>query len=611
MNNKGLFKQKANMYVIFLSILGIALFALFGDMTFDEYSPILWALMACLVAVLVLCRHFTILLPPKGNALSMDSAIYLACIFAFGLEFTLLILFVSSIIGALYQVKILWWKHIFNFATFSIMIVSAYSVFVLTGGQAGVISPELIHSYIFALVVYMLLNVFCIGMYFYLLDADSLLAIVLGAIKESLSSYISILILSLLLGILLLHQPFYGLFLFSCLLLVLSYAFKMHFKLYEEASLRANVDQLTGLYNHGYFKELLEGLVKEQKDEKMSLAMIDIDDFNKYNGYFGHLQGDELLKCVGLVLKEGCGGSNYTLARYGGEEFTILMPNTTENDAFKFVDGLRKKMNDTYFKGVEILPHGCLSFSAGIIYQEGMIDSSSELLGQADRALYYAKAQGKNKIHLYDEKDVVQKNLDEEKEIELLEQQVRIFLSKDINTYKHSKRVFTYAIHFANKLQLSDYEKKTLIMGALIHDIGKLEIPRDIMNKEGKLDPHEWEMIKKHVTWGKEIISINKDLLHLVPLVELHHERYDGKGYPHGLKGDSIPKLARILCIIDAFDAMTTERPYQKTKTFEEAIVELEQCSGKQFDPKYVPLFIEMIREGEMRVDGEIEAVNA
>jgi diguanylate cyclase (GGDEF)-like protein/putative nucleotidyltransferase with HDIG domain len=351
--------------------------------------------------------------------------------------------------------------------------------------------------------------------------------------------------------------------------------------------------------------------VKEQKAEKMSLAMIDIDDFNKYNGYFGHLQGDELLKCFGLVLKEGCSGTNYTLARYGGEEFTILMPNTTESDAFQYLDELRKKMNDTYFKGVEILPHGCLSFSAGIIYQEGMIDSSSELLGQADRALYYAKAQGKNKVHLYDEKDVVQKNLDEEKEIELLEQQVRIFLSKDINTYKHSKRVFTYAIHFAKKLELSDYEKKTLIMGALIHDIGKLEIPRDIMNKEGKLNPHEWEMIKKHVTWGKEIISTNKDLLHLVPLVELHHERYDGKGYPHGLIGDSIPKLARILCIIDAFDAMTTERPYQKTKTFEEAIVELEHCSGKQFDPKYVPLFIEMLREGEMRVDGEIEAVNA
>ncbi|WP_332628541.1 HD-GYP domain-containing protein [Halalkalibacter flavus] len=143
--------------------------------------------------------------------------------------------------------------------------------------------------------------------------------------------------------------------------------------------------------------------------------------------------------------------------------------------------------------------------------------------------------------------------------------------------------MLTYAVHFANKLQLSDYGKK--------------------------LDPHEWEMIKKYITWGKETSSINKDLLHLVPLVELHHERYDGKGYPHGLKGESIPKLARILCIIDAFDVMTTERPYKKTQTFEEVIVELEQCSGKQFDPKYVPLFIEMIREGEVGVFGKMETV--
>ncbi|KHF38682.1 diguanylate cyclase [Halalkalibacter okhensis] len=600
MNNKRKFHQKANMYVIIVSILGTALFALFADMTFEAYSPRLWMLIACLVTVLVLCRHYTILLPPKGNALSMDSAIYLACTFVFGLDFTLMILFISSIIGALYQVKIKWWKHLFNFATFSIMIVAAYATFILLGGQVGVISPALMPSYLVTLAVYMLLNIFCIGMYFYLLDADSFLAMVKGLIKEAFSSYISILILSLLLGILLIHQPFYGLFLFTCLILVLSFAFKMHFKLYEEASKKANVDHLTGLYNHGYFKELLEELVKEKKDENVSLAMIDLDDFKKYNDYFGHLQGDELLKGFGLLLKEGCSSQgNFTLARYGGEEFIILMPNTTQKDAFHFLDGLRKKMNDTYFKGVEILPHGCLSFSAGIIHQEGIIYNSAELIGKADQALYYAKAQGKNSVHLFDEKDVIQKNLDEEKEIELLEQQVRIFLSKDIYTYKHSKRVYAYAIRFANILKLNDYEKKTLVMGALIHDIGKLEIPRDVINKTGKLEPHEWEMMKKHVIWGKEIISTNKELLDLVPLVELHHERYDGKGYPYGLKGESIPKLARILCIIDSFDAMTTERPYQATKTFEEAIMELEQCAGKQFDPEFVPVFIEMIREEE------------
>ncbi|WNF36632.1 HD domain-containing protein [Bacillaceae bacterium IKA-2] len=136
-----------------------------------------------------------------------------------------------------------------------------------------------------------------------------------------------------------------------------------------------------------------------------------------------------------------------------------------------------------------------------------------------------------------------------------------------------------------------------LISGALIHDIGKIEIPRDIINKEGKLEPFEWEIIKKHVTWGKEIIATNKDLHNLIPLVELHHERYDGKGYPYGLTGENTPKLARILCVIDSFDAMTTERPYQDTKTFDEAVNELNLCAGTQFDPNFIPPFIEMIKK--------------
>ena len=104
-------------------------------------------------------------------------------------------------------------------------------------------------------------------------------------------------------------------------------------------------------------------------------------------------------------------------------------------------------------------------------------------------------------------------------------------------------------------------------------------------------------MVKKHVIWGKEIISTNKELQELIPLVELHHERFDGKGYPHGLKGESIPKLARMLCIIDSFDAMTTERPYQKTKSFAEAVEELKACAGQQFDAYYAEQFIEMIEQ--------------
>jgi len=223
-----------------------------------------------------------------------------------------------------------------------------------------------------------------------------------------------------------------------------------------------------------------------------------------------------------------------------------------------------------------------------------------------DKILFFV---GLNLVQIYQSQ---LKSIDDsqsfEKQLEEAEQQLKIFLSKDVYTYRHSKRVFQYAVDFARKLELPDHERKLFTLGALVHDIGKLEIPRDVINKKGKLEPHEWEMVKKHVTWGKEIISTNKELEDLIPLVELHHERYDGKGYPYGLKGENIPKLARLLCIIDSFDAMTTERPYQKTKSFEEAIQELRDCSGNQFDAKYIEPFIKLIEERYfLKTDKELE----
>ncbi|MCL6574199.1 MAG: diguanylate cyclase, partial [Bacillus sp. (in: Bacteria)] len=329
------------------------------------------------------------------------------------------------------------------------------------------------------------------------------------------------------------------------------------------------------------------------------VVILDIDDFKQYNDLYGHIQGDQLLQEFGALLKNETDEAKFIVARYGGEEFAILMPNTNCHNAFSFMNELRKKANDTYYKGVERLPSGCLSFSSGIAECNKETYGISELLNKADQAMYAAKNQGKNLVQIYNKHSEysVKHSLSLEKELEEAEYQLKIFLSKDVYTYRHSKRVYQYAVDFSRRLNLSVHERKTLILGALIHDIGKLEIPREILNKKGKLEPHEWEMMKKHVTWGKEIISINKKLEDLIPLVELHHERYDGNGYPYGLKEKSIPKLARILCVIDSFDAMTTERPYQKTKTFQEAIVELRDCSGKQFDPQFIEPFISMIKQ--------------
>ncbi|EIJ80463.1 diguanylate cyclase and metal dependent phosphohydrolase [Bacillus methanolicus PB1] len=594
-------KKSSNIYLMIVSILGTSMFFILHKFQFNA-SPQTVVSFA-LIGSVVLLSHYLILIPPEGNSLSMDSAIYLASIFLFGLDLTLDVLFFHAIILAASQWKITWWKHIFNFSIYSLMIILSYYVFILCGGEVGYINTKNLFPYILSLSVYFILNTSLISIYFLLSETENSIKVLKRFIKDRtfLISYFNIFLLSLVLGILMNEVGIFGLFLFDGIAMLLSIAFIQHFEQYQAISTKANKDYLTGLYNHGYFKEILEKEVSAAREtgQPLSIALLDLDDFKKYNDFYGHIQGDHLIKEFGTLLETEVQAKNYIAARYGGEEFTILMPNTNSKEALSFMDRLRKKANDTYVEGVEALPYGCLSFSAGIVeYQQGTYNTS-ELLSKADQAMYFSKAQGKNIVYMYNEQSEysVEECLSIEKELEEAEQQLKIFLSKDIYTYRHSKRVFQYAVDFSRKLNLSDHERKIFTLGALVHDIGKLEIPRDILNKKGKLDPHEWEITKKHVIWGKEIISANKQLEELIPLVELHHERYDGKGYPYGLKGDNIPKLARLLCIIDSFDAMTTERPYQKTKTFEEAIQELRACSGKQFDPEFVEPFIELIEQ--------------
>lgn len=594
-----LLRRPEYIYIVAISLLGVISYLIFETFTMPNLSE--WVLIFSFVGAILLLVHHTILLPPTGNSLSMDSTIYLASIFIFGLDFTLDILLLNSIIYGLFQRKILWWKHLFNFAIYTIMIIGAYYFFIFAGGEVGVMNTSNLVPFIAAFAIYFLLNVFLIGFYFLIAVKENFLTVLKGITKETFGTYLSTLILSIVLGILINSSQIFGLFLFTVIALLLSWEFNQHFALYKEVAEKSRKDFLTGLNNHGYFKEILEEKVKQSHETNtpLSIALLDIDDFKKYNDLYGHINGDNLLKFFGSLLEAECTSNDFIVARYGGEEFTIIMPNTSEREASSFLDKLRKTVNDTYYHGVESLPYGCLSFSAGIVELDKGIYGTNELLTKADQAMYYAKTQGKNIVQVFGEESeyIAQNSLLLEKELEEAEQQLKIFLSKDVYTYRHSKRVFQYALDFSNKLDLSESEKKTLILGALIHDIGKLEIPRDVINKKGKLDDREWEMVKKHVTYGKEIVSTNKKLEPLIPLVELHHERYDGKGYPYGLKGENIPKLARILCIIDSFDAMTTERPYQKTKTFSEGIIELRRCAGDQFDPEFVEPFIHMIEK--------------
>ncbi len=179
----------------------------------------------------------------------------------------------------------------------------------------------------------------------------------------------------------------------------------------------------------------------------------------------------------------------------------------------------------------------------------------------------------------------------------LLREAVRAIISaleaKDPYTHGHSIRVSEYALLIGEGLGLSQEELFNLELGALLHDIGKIGTPEHILLKPGRLTKEEFEIMKKHPVQSAEILSHIELLKEVVPIVKYHQERIDGRGYPDGLKGEDIPLLSRIVYIADAFDAMTSDRPYRKALPLEHAYDELLRCRGEQFDPKLVSIFIE------------------
>ncbi len=589
-------REPKSLYLGAVYALGASLWLLHAEFPTKTLNE--WVMLYALVASVVLLNTIAFRLPPNGTRQSMDSAIVLASLFVFGIHTAIYVVLFSYLIFAISNRKIALWKHAANLWMYVIMVVAASHAFDLAGGVTGFFRLEDLYTYIAAMATYFLVNSVVIGAFHVFFVKQSFFSVLNEIFKESFSAYMSTLLLSLVLTALLESNHLFGLFLFMIVAVLISKSFSLLFDLYSSVSERAIRDQRTGLYNHGYFEEALEAELKKGRSDRktFSLALLDLDNFKKYNDAYGHLKGDQLLEFFGKQLSKHCG--NHLVARYGGEEFAVILRDTDAETAYRFLNHIRKQINDTYFEGVELFPHGCLSFSAGIVQYTPDVYDKNQLVDRADQAMYYAKAQGKNVVHMYNEDSVLQRTLDIEQDIREIEQQLNIFLSKDVYTFQHSKRVYRYAIEFSDRLSLTDVEKKTLVLGALIHDIGKLEIPRDVLNKKGKLTNEEWEMVKKHVLWGKEIASTNEKFKPLLPLIELHHERYDGTGYPRGLQGEEIPKLARALCVIDSFDAMTTERPYQRTKTFQEAIVELRTFSGKQFDPAFAEAFIDMIERG-------------
>jgi diguanylate cyclase (GGDEF)-like protein len=370
-------------------------------------------------------------------------------------------------------------------------------------------------------------------------------------------------------------------------------------RLYAQAEQRARIDELTGLWNRRHLMERIQIEIGRHSryGGTFSLIILDLDSFKAFNDSYGHIAGDKLLKQLGTVLKGAIRDADEAF-RYGGDEFAILLPQTSIKDAREVAERVRHRIASEIKTG-----HTPMTASLGLASWPVDGIAINEVINAADKALYYAKQSGGNQSQAVLEilpplaeptaKFEVQQDKGAFSIIYALAAAVD---AKDHYAHDHSQRVKEYAVALTKSLDLEPVDIARLSIAALLHDIGKIGISDEILNKASELDAEEWKVIKSHPQLGADIVSYVPQLASCMQGILYHHEHYDGTGYPLGLKGEAIPLDARILGVVDAFAAMTSARPYRDALSFEEALRELKKGAGKQFDPSLVETFISVAK---------------
>ena len=381
--------------------------------------------------------------------------------------------------------------------------------------------------------------------------------------------------------------------------------------LYATACHEAQTDELTQLLNRKYFFELLNREFEKNQEGSLALAIINIDDFKLYNQLYGTQAGDNALRRIAEIIKNSVGESGYA-ARYSGKEFAVLLPKYDVFSARNLVKSIQNQIFQMTDTTVDYKLK-VLTVSVGISAAPYAAKTAGELLANADMAVNHVKRSGKNGIEIFD--TILRENLVQDDETDHrniyrgYESTIYALTAaidvKDHYTFSHSNNVAYYATSLAKELSLNSDMVEIIRQAALLHDVGKIGIPEGILNKAGKLTPEEYEIIKGHVEASIGIIRHLPSLDYVIPAVIGHHERYDGKGYPRRISGENIPLSARILCIADSFDAMTTKRCYKDVIPKERALEILEKEAGTQFDPRLVPVFVDGMRAGRIQMAGE------
>jgi diguanylate cyclase (GGDEF)-like protein len=349
-------------------------------------------------------------------------------------------------------------------------------------------------------------------------------------------------------------------------------------------------DPLTGLLNHGAAVATLTELVEVARIDTSSIgvALVDIDNFRLLNDVHGSTAGDQALMRVADAFRPEAEGW-HVLARFGPDEFMAIAGAAVARDLPAASQRVRERLESTHLDvaGSERLP---ITVSVGIAYFPFHAGSATELMSAATTALADAKAGGGNTVSIANAWTTEPRA--PHTTFDVLQGLVLAIDRKDRYTKLHSEDVAAYALFLASRLGLPEEMRSSLRIAALLHDVGKIGVPDDILRKPGRLTPREFEIVKGHVALGDLIVRDVPDLEHVREGVRYHHERWDGQGYMVGLAGENIPLIARILAIADAFSAMTTSRPYRKALSTEFALDELRSVAGTQLDPDLVDAFV-------------------
>ncbi|MBN2696181.1 MAG: diguanylate cyclase [Bacilli bacterium] len=334
-------------------------------------------------------------------------------------------------------------------------------------------------------------------------------------------------------------------------------------------------DYLTGLYNRRYYSEVLHALDKEHK-YPLGIMMIDMNGLKVINDAYGHAAGDEALVKIAKILSSSVKPEG-VVARIGGDEFAIVYPNTSKEEMEQLIKTILDQLEKAEVENIR------LSISMGYDLKTTERTELREVTNIAENMMYKKKlVEGK------------------QARIKAVESILDTLTARYKHELEHSKKVSWLAKAIGEAMDLDENSLRKLELAGLYHDIGKVGVPEEIILAPRKLTETEFDIIKAHTRYGYQILRSADEYANFADEALYHHEHYDGKGYPEGLKGKDIPIFARILCVADAFAAMTTEKPYKAKMSLDEAIKELKKYANSQFDPEIVKIFIEKILGGKL-----------